>query len=365
MGVSGSMKVKKEQFGMLPSGDAVSIFTVSNGAMSFSAIDYGCCITTLLLPNAYGGYDDVVLGYSTLEGYLDNIPHFGALIGRYAGRISNACFSLEGICYNLTPNDGGKHCLHGGYPAYDRQLWDSEAVSNNNEAGVHFVRISPDGEQGFPGSVRFEISYTLSADNTITLRYKAHTTKTTPINLTNHSYFNLNPADIQQNGSTASVLFHKVQLFADYYAEANASYIPTGRFIRVDGTPFDFRTPKVLAQGFDSVSCGYDGTWLINRDHADNIVSAAMDSMAPAAILTEPKTGRRLSVYSSQPAVTMYTANFLNGERGKNGLVYNKHSAVCLETQHIPDSPNRPEFPPVWVYPHEVYFHKTQWHFTF
>ena len=341
---------------MLSSGDAVSIFTVSNGTMSFSAIDYGCCITAILLPAAKGGYDDIVLGYSTLEGYIRNKPHFGSIVGRCAGRISNTRFSIEEKCYTLTRNNGGKHCLHGGYPAYDRQLWHADIISGSDEAGVSFSRISPDGEQGFPGEVRFTVSYTLSKDNTITLRYEAHTTKTTPINLTNHTYFNLNPAGMQDDGSYVSALNHHVQLAASRYAEVDASLIPTGTLIPVEGTPLDFRTPKLLSNDFDKLKNGYDDTWLIDTDGTDTIPCAA--------VVTEPATGRTLHIYSTQPAITMYTANFLNGEQGKNGDVYNKHSAVCFETQHVPDSPNHPEFPSVWVHPGEVYRHETQWRFT-
>ena len=350
------MEVKKERFGLLSSGEVVSLFTVSNGTLSFSATDYGCCITSILLPAANGGYDDVVLGYSTREGYLFNKPHFGSIIGRCAGRISNAHFSLDGKQYELTPNTGGKHCLHGGYPFYDKQLWQADIISTKDEVGVCFFKTSPDGEQGFPGEVRFTVSYTLAKDNTLTLRYEAHTTQTTPINLTNHTYFNLNPAGMQVDGGYSSALNHRVQLFADRYTEVDASLLPTGRLIPVEGTPFDFRTPKVLSQDFDVLENGYDGTWLINTNSADNIPLAA--------IITEPRTGRTLHIYSTQPAITMYTANFLNGERGKNGDVYNKHSAVCFETQHIPDSPNRPEFPSVWIHPDEVYRHETQWRFT-
>ena len=350
------MDVRKERFGMLSSGDAVSLFTVSNGTMSFSVTDYGCCITSILLPAAKGGYDDIVLGYSTLDGYIRNKPHFGSIIGRCAGRISNAEFSLDGTRYELTRNSGGKHCLHGGYPAYDRQLWKADTISGSDEAGVRFSRISPDGEQGFPGEVLFTVSYTLSKDNTITLRYEAQTTKTTPINLTNHTYFNLNPAGMEADGGYISALNHQVQLFASRYAEVDEDLIPTGKLIPVEGTPFDFRTPKLLSQDFDKLENGYDNTWLIDTDGRDIIPCVA--------VVREPVTGRTLHIYSTQPAITMYTANFLDGEPGKNGDVYNEHSAVCLETQHIPDSPNHPEFPSVWVHPGEAYRHETQWRFT-
>lgn len=348
------MEVAKERFGMLSSGKTVSLFTVSNGTMSFSVTDYGCCITAILLPAAKGGYDDVVLGYSTLEGYIRNKPHFGSIIGRCAGRIANAHFSLDGTRYELTGNDG-THCLHGGYPAYDKQLWQAETLNGDGEAGVRFSKISPDGEQGFPGEVQFTVSYTLDKDNTITLRYEAHTTHTTPINLTNHTYFNLNPAGMQADGGYVSALNHHVQLFASRYAEVDAALIPTGNLIPVEGTPFDFRTPKLLSQDFDKLENGYDDTWLIDTDDTDTIPCVA--------VVTEPVTERTLHIYSTQPAITMYTANFLNGECGKNGDIYNKRSGICFETQHVPDSPNRPGFPSVWVHPGKVYRHETRWRF--
>lgn len=349
------MEVKQERFGLLSSGEAVSLFTVSNGIMSFSAIDYGCCITSILLPAERGGYDDVVLGYSTLEGYIYNKPHFGAIIGRCAGRIANATFSLEGKRYELTYNDGGKHCLHGGYPFYDKQLWKAETISGSDEAGICFSKTSFDGEQGFPGEVHITVSYILHKNNTVSLRYEATTTKTTPISLTNHSYFNLNTAGIQNNGGYVSVLNHQVQLFADRYVEVNSSLIPTGKFISVESTPFDFRDLKPLRRDFDALENGYDTTWLLNKDAAEKIPLAA--------VVKEPTTGRELHIFSTQPALTMYTANFLNGERGKNGDVYNKHAGVCFETQHVPDSPNHPDFPSVWLRPDEKYRHETQWRF--
>lgn len=350
------MIVKKERFGLLSSGDEVSLFTVSNGTMSFSASNYGCCITGILLPAANGGHDDVVLGYSTLEGYLQNKPHFGSIIGRCAGRIANAEFSLEGKRYALTRNSHGLHCLHGGYPFYDKQLWTAEPFDNASESGIRFFRISRDGEQGFPGEVRITVTYSLTHDNAVVLRYEASTTKTTPINLTNHSYFNLNPAGMQDDGGYVSALNHHVQIFSDQYVEINDALLPTGSFIPVAGTPFDFRSSKPLMQDFAMLKNGYDGTWLLRKNNEQPVPLVAA--------VSEPVSGRALHIYSTQPALTMYTANFLNGERGKNGDVYNKHSAVCFETQHVPDSPNHPEFPPVWITPDKTYRHETRWQFS-
>jgi len=350
------MEVKKDRFGLLSSGSAVSLFTVSNETMSFSATDYGCCITSILLPAVKGGYDDVVLGYSTLEGYILNTPHFGSIIGRCAGRIAHAEFSLEGTRYKLTCNAGGKHCLHGGYPFYDKQLWKADIISGSSEAGIRFSRISPDGEQGFPGEVRLAVSYTLNSNNTIILRYEAETTKTTPVNITNHSYFNLNPAGMNAGGGYVSALNHQVRLFADRYVEVDASLIPTGVLMPVEGTPFDFRTLKPLSKDIAQLENGYDGTWLLEKNETEKI--------SQAAIVKEPVTGRELHIFSTQPALTMYTANFLNGECGRNGDIYNKHSGVCFETQHIPDSPHQPGFPSVWLYPDETYRHETRWQFV-
>jgi aldose 1-epimerase len=343
------MKIKKKSFGVLSSGEKVSLFTVSNGEMSFSVTNYGCAITSIKVPSAKGKVDDVVLGYSTLDGYVKNGPFLGCLVGRFANRISNAAFSIGGVTYKLTDNEGG-NCLHGGKPGYHKMVWSAEAFSNTREAGVLFRRTSEDGEQGFPGTVDFRVSYSLTSENDIIIRYNAKTDAPTPINLTNHTYFNLAGHD------SGNVLDHQVQLFCDRYVPVDSHAIPSGEILDVAGTPFDFRSPKAIGKDIDAVPGGYDHNWEINR---------AGDGPSPVAGVFDPSSGRALTVYSTQPGVQFYTGNFLNNEVGKNGELYGKNAGFCLETQHFPDSPNRREFPDCILLPGDQYRQQTIWHFDF
>lgn len=350
------MKVIEQCFAVMSDGREAKLFTIENSVMSFSVTNYGCCITSILLPSKQGGFDDVVLGYSDFSGYLQNKPYFGALVGRCAGRIAHAEFTLDTQQYLLTPNDQGGHCLHGGYPSYSRILWQARTFCDTHAAGVVFSRISPDGEQGFPGELNIEVTYSLTEDNEIVLRYDVVTSKTTPINLTNHTYFNLNPAGMQADGSYVSVLNHVVQICASSYAQKNDQRIPTGEILPVNDSLYDFRTPKSLDWAIaDFGNFGYDDTWII-RDKID-------EQKALAAIIVEPITNRQLWVYSTLPALTMYTADFLANVQGKNGNVYNRHSGLCLESQYVPDAVHHQGFLSVFLQPHDRYQHETVWLF--
>ncbi|QOW59747.1 aldose epimerase family protein [Treponema pedis] len=351
------MKIITDEFGVLSNGEKILLFTVFNGKMFFSVTNYGCCITSIRLPSKNGGFDDVVLGYSSFPGYINNFPHFGSLIGRYAGRIANAEFSLGNIQYLLTPNDCGKHCLHGGYPPYDKMLYKPVTFKNRHEAGVKFFRISPNGEQGFPGNLKMEISYSLTPDNEIILRYKGVSDKTTPINFTNHTYFNLNPAGMQASGSYVSVLNHEVQIYSEQYLEVNKELIPTGNLVDVENTAYDFRKPRSLVSGVEELGGGFDNAWVIKKE---------LDGQKSlAAIVREPVTKRTLRVYSSQPALIMYTGNFLADELGRNGDVYDKFAGLCLESQAFPDAVHHSGFPTSIVKAGELYSEETLWHFEF
>ena len=349
------MKITTDTFGLLSNGQRVLLFTVSNGKMMFSVTNYGGIITGILLPSKHGGFDDVVLGYSDFSGYVHNTPHFGSFLGRYAGRIANAEFTLGNQQYLLTPNDGGKHCLHGGYPSYDKMPYEASVFKNRHEAGVKLFKTSFDGEQGFPGNLKIELSYSLTRDNEIIIRYKAVSDKTTPVNFTNHTYFNLNPAGRQAGGSYVSVLNHEVQIFAEQYLETDGELIPTGVLKNVENTGFDFRKPKTVQEGTEKTGRGFDNTWVIK-----NTVD---DKKMLAAIVKEPVTRRTLTVYSSQPALTMYSGNFLHNEIGKNGDVYDAFSGLCLESQAFPDAVHHTGFPNAVVKAGEVYRHETLWHF--
>jgi aldose 1-epimerase len=343
------MKIKKRPFGTLSDGRKVSLYTISNGEMAFSVTNYGCTITSIMVPSASGRIDDVVLGYSTLEGYTRNPCFFGCLVGRFANRISGAEFTLVGETFHLTKNDNG-NCLHGGKPGYHKMVWNAEPFTNTRETGVVFKRKSPAGEQGFPGDLDMRVSYSLTAENDIIIRYSAKTDAPTPVNLTNHTYFNLS------GHQSCSILDHQVQLFCDRYVPVDAHAIPSGEILEVAGTPFDFRSPKPIGKDIGSVKGGYDHNWEINR---------AGDALNPVAGVYDPASRRTLTVYSTQPGVQFYTGNFLNNEQGKDGEVYAKNQAFCLETQHFPDSPNREEFPDCILLPGDRYRQETVWHFEF
>lgn len=343
------MKVKKRSFGTLSSGKKVSLFTVTNGEMSFSVTNLGCAITSILLPSSNGIPVDVVLGYSTLDGYALNGPYLGCLVGRFANRVSGAAFEVAGQTWSLDSNDHG-NCLHGGRPGYHKTVWDAEVFANSREAGVIFRRRSPAGEQGFPGNLDMKVVYALTAANDIVLRYSAKTDQPTHVNLTNHTYFNLAGHD------SGSVLNHEVQLFADRYTPVDQNAIPSGKILDVAGTPFDFRAGKKIGLDIDKVPGGFDHNWEINR---------AGDPLNPVALVTDPVSGRKLTVESTQPGVQFYTGNFLSGEIGKLGARYEKNAGFCLETQHFPDTPNRPEFPPSILLPGDRYRQETVWHFDF
>lgn len=342
------MKIRKRPFGTLSTGQKVSLFTISNSEMSFSVTNYGCNITSILVPDQIG-QKDLVLGYSTLEGYIVNASYLGCIVGRFANRIANAAFTLGGTTYPLTANNNG-HCLHGGKPGYHKMVWKAEPFTNSKEAGVMFRRISPAGEQGFPGNLDLRVSYSLTAKNDIILRYSVKTDEPTPVNLTNHTYFNLAGHD------AGSVLDHKVQLFADRYVPVDADAIPISDAIDVAGTPFDFRSPKAIGKDIASVPGGFDHNWEINR---------AGDALNPVAGVYEPISGRTLTVYSTQPGVQFYTGNYLSNLIGKDGAIYEKHGGLCLETQHFPDSPNRIAFPDSILLPGDNYRQQTIWHFDF
>lgn len=343
------MKISKRTFGVLSDGQEAFLYTISNREMSFSVTNYGCCITSIMVPSDNGRKDDVALGFSTLDGYIKNSVFFGCIVGRFANRIAGGTFTIDDTNYSLEKNDNG-NCLHSGTPGYHKMLWKAKPFCKGKVAGVVFSRMSPDGEQGFPGEVDLTVTYSLTTNNDIFLNYSAQTDTPTPINLTNHTYFNLNGHD------SGSILGHTVQLFADRYVPVDTDSIPLGKTAEVDGTPFDFRTPKKIARDIESVPGGFDHTWEI---------TPSGELLSPVAGVFEPVSNRSLTVYSTQPGVQFYTGNHLVKEEGKNGFVYTKQTGLCLETQHFPDSPNQAEFPNAILLPGELYEQQTIWHFDF
>lgn len=344
------MKLKKAKFGVMSDGTKVHLFTISNGKMSFSVSDYGCTITSILLPYKNREPVDVVLGYSSFEGYLNSSLCFGTIVGRFANRIGSAGFTLDSVRYDLDKNDG-KNTLHGGFDRYEKKVWDAKKIKNDTGLGIEFTRVSHDGEQGFPGNVKITITYTLSEDNVITLDYKAKSDKATPINLTNHSYFNLKG----YNGG--SILDQELTLDCPEYLEVDAGLIPTGIKVPVKDTPFDFTRPKLIGAQFDQVGNGYDHCFCLAKPNGDRPVHFAT--------VRDPASGRKMHVATTQPGVQCYTANWIEGVMGKQGYRYHSHDAVCLETQAFPDSPNKSEFPNTILRPGEEYHQVTEYSFEF
>ncbi|MBP5251726.1 MAG: galactose mutarotase [Treponema sp.] len=343
------IKVSKSKFGTLYSGKRIHIFTVSNGSMSFSVTDLGCTVTSIVLSGKNLHETDVLLGHSTLDGYVNSKSCFGSLVGRFANRISGGSYTYGGKKVSLDVNDEGKNCLHGGFDRYEKKVWDYRIIKKKNCAGIEFTRLSPDGEQGFPGDVMFRVSYTLTGNNEITLDYTAFPSKSTPVNLTNHACFNLSGSGTVKN--------HELKLECSSFLETDASLCPTGKINKVsDNSVYDFTKVKSVGKDIDKVGAGYDTPFVI--DGWDG-------SLKKCAVLSEPVSGRTLTVLTTLPAVQVYTGNYLEGVMGKNGRVYKNHDGICLETEGFPDAPNHGNFPDCIYSPERVYHEKTVWQFSF
>jgi aldose 1-epimerase len=345
--------VTREAFGKTGDGTPVEVFTLTNKAgLEIKAISFGAIITSIRVPDRTGALADVALGFDTLDGYLKEHPFFGTVVGRYGNRIGGASFTLDGRTYTLAANNGPNH-LHGGVRGFDKYVWTPEVLKG--VTGVAFTRTSPDGEEGYPGIVQVRVSYVLHDANELSIEYRATTDKATPINLTQHTYFNL------AGHNAGSIVDHELMLAADRYTPVDSTLIPTGEIAPVAGTPLDFRQPTRIGARIDDphqqimFGLGYDHNWVINRKG---------DGLQLAARVYEPKSGRTLEVRTTEPGVQFYTGNFLDGTvKGKGGAVYNRRNGFCLETQHYPDSPNKPAFPSSIVRPGQTYQSQTVWRF--
>ena len=356
-------RIIEAPFGTLPDGRAVRSYTLRNGSgMEMVAINYGATITHLRVPDAAGNPGDVVLGFDTLEGYLADPPYFGAVVGRYGNRIAAGRFTLDGVAYELATNNGPNH-LHGGVVGFDKVLWDVEILETEGDAGpaeaLRMTYVSPDGEEGYPGTVTTVVTYTLGEDNTLAVDYAITTDAPTPVNVTQHTYFNL--------AGGGDVLGHELTLNADSLTPVDSSLIPTGEIEAVAGTPFDFRTAKPIGRDINSESeqitfgGGYDHNFVLNRGEG----GATAEQLILAAEVFDPGSGRVLQVRTTEPGVQFYSGNFLDGSiRGKDGGPYEYRSGFCLETQHYPDSPNQPTFPSTIVRPGETYQSRTDFSFS-
>ncbi len=353
--------VECSSFGVTPSGDSVDLYTLTNeNGMRMEVTNYGGIITSLHVPGR-DGMEDVVLGFDTLGGYLSDAyaassPYFGALIGRYGNRIDGAQFSLNGRTYPLDANNGPNH-LHGGEPGFDEQVWHAEPVERADSVGLVLRYTSPDGEEGYPGRLDVEVTYTLTADNALTIDYRATTTKATPVNLTQHSYFNL---DGEGDGT---ILDHELTIDAEAFTPVDSTLIPTGEFRPVAGTPFDFREATPIGARIDQdnrqlgIGGGYDHNFVLARQDRD--------SLRRAARVYDPDSGREMTVLTTEPGLQFYSGNFLDGSLvGKRGNAYPQHAGFALETQYFPDSPNQPDFPSTILRPGETYHSKTVYQFS-
>jgi len=341
-------------FGLGPDGTETLLFTLRNAhGLQASISNYGGTLTSLLVPDKAGQMGDVVLGFDQISGYLSPEfrsanPYFGALIGRYGNRIAQGKFTLDGQTYHLATNNG-PNSLHGGRVGFDQRIWQAEAGVSPEGELLKLTYFSPDGEEGYPGNLRVTVVYTLTDDNALVIDYTATTDQPTPLNLTNHSYFNLS------HGHSPDVLQHEVTLAADRYTVVDDTLIPTGELRPVPGTPFDFLTPHAIGERIGQVPGGYDHNWVLNPSTGQQ----------PAATVYDPASGRTMEVITDQPGIQFYTGNFLAGSlTGKGGAVYGKHAGFCLETQHFPDSPNHPSFPNTILHPGELFRSTTTYRFA-
>lgn len=345
-------RVVQQPFGAA-GGKAVEVVTLTNGrGMEVRVMTYGAIIVSLKAPDQNGTPGDVVLGYDSLAGYLRDSPYFGAVVGRYGNRIAKGRFALDGTEYKLAVNNGPNH-LHGGLRGFDKVVWAAEPFDDSSGVGVHLTYTSPDGEEGYPGTLRAEVTYTLTARNELLIDYQAATDKATPVNLTQHSYFNL--------AGGGDILAHLLTIHADSFTPVDSTLIPTGRLAPVGGTPFDFRQPTAIgariavAEQQLEFGGGYDHNFVLTRPDT---------GMALAATVTDPVSGRTLEIRTTEPGIQFYSGNFLDGSlTGKGGTVYRHRTGFCLETQHFPDSPNHPQFPSTILEPGRTYRSHTSWTF--
>ena len=337
--------------------DSIRLFTLENHhGMTVKVTNYGAIITSILVPDRDGKIGDVALGYNSVEGYINAIdrPYFGAVVGRYGNRIAKGTFTIEGKTYTLATNNGANH-LHGGNIGFDKVVWDAKPISCKGKSGVELRYQAKDGEEGYPGNLEAKVIYLLSEDNELSIQYHATTDKPTPVNLTQHTYFNL------RGEGNGTILDHELLINANRYTPIDKGLIPTGEHASVSGTPFDFTSPKAIGRDLDQENqqlefgLGYDHNFVLQGENG---------KMKLAARVYEPTTGRILEVRTEEPGLQLYCGNFLDGRLiGKSGKPYLRCGGFCLETQHYPNSPNQPNFPSTILHPGEKYETKTVFKF--
>ena len=348
------MPISRRDFGVTREGAAVDCYTLTNAhAVEAEVLTYGGTLRALRVPDRNGRLSDVVLGFETLAPYLGDQPYLGASVGRYANRIAAGRFALDGVTYTLARNDGPNH-LHGGPNGFHRQVWDARERASDDGPSLELTYLSRDGEEGYPGNLAVTIVYTLTDEDELRIDYTATTDADTVINLTNHAYFNLE--------GTGTVLEHELQLFASRFVPTDATNIPLGELRAVHGTPMDFAAPTPIGARIAADDeqirhgQGYDHTWVLDKED---------DALGIAARLHAPASGRVVEVSTTQPGVQFYSGNQLDGSLiGKGDEPYVRHSGLCLETQHFPDSPNQPQFPSTVLHPGTAYNQTTIYRFT-
>jgi aldose 1-epimerase len=336
------MSARKESFGQTPDGQQVDLYTLTNAkGIRVKITNYGAILVSLESPDRDGKLADITLGYNDLDQYIKRGAFFGATVGRYANRIGGAKFALNGVEYKLAANNGPNH-IHGGRKGFDKVVWKLEDIAaEGDKAQVQLSYLSKDGEEGYPGNLACTITYTLTNKDELKISYEAETDKTTIVNLTNHSYFNL------AGEGNGDVLSHELMLNADKYTVFDKDLIPTGEIRGVKDSPLDFTMPVTIGSRIDQVGNGYDNNF---------VLKSGGGTLALCAQVYEPTTGRVMEVYTTEPGVQLYTGNFLDGSlTGKSGKAYKKHYGFCLETQHFPDSPNKPQFPSTVLNPGQKY----------
>ena len=339
------MSIKKQIFGKLPDGTEVEIFTLTNrNGLEARVMTYGAILVSMKTPDAAGNLADIVLGFDTLTDYAEkNDSYFGTTTGRYANRIAKGKFTLDGTEYTLAQNNGGNH-LHGGIKGFDKVIWSANQIETGDSEAIEFTYLSQDGEEGYPGNLNCSVIYKLTDSDELSFEYTATTDKPTPVNLTNHAYWNLAGHDSGNIGD------HHLQINAGNCTVVDDESIPTGALANVASTVMDFTQSHSISEMIDQIPGGYDHNYVLNGG----------GELSLAATVYEPKSGRVMQVSTTEPGVQLYTANYLDGSCiGKGNAVYNKRGALCLETQHFPDSPNQPDFPSTTLRPGQTYKHLT------
>lgn len=349
--------VEKRSFGKTPDGAAIDMYVLKNkNGVEADVINFGATLVSLKVPDRSGNLADVVLGHKDIDGYVDGKAYLGATIGRYANRIANGTFTLDGKTYQIPKNDGN-NSLHGGLKGFNKRVWTAHEVNAPNAQAIRFSYLSKDGEEGFPGSLNVEVTYSLTNDNALRIEYSANTDKDTVVNLTNHSYFNL------AGEGNGDILGTQLTLHANQFTPVNETLIPTGELRAVKDTPFDFTSATAIGARINQdneqlkFGKGYDHNWVL--------ISGKGAGPRLAAEAYESKSGRLLQVLTTEPGIQVYTGNFLDGSiQGKSGVPYNHRSAFCLETQHFPDSPNHPNFPSTVLKPGQRFHSITIYKFS-